>query len=204
MKVYDARDLPCPQPVILTKEALEEVQVGEEIKVIVNSEVSLMNIKKFLSAQGHKLVEVRQQGNEYELFIKKGSPGEEKTPFQPTCELGQPPSAKELFFIIATDTLGKEEELGKILMKGFWETLSISDELPQRIFFMNRGVFLTTKNEEVITLLKRLEEKGVEIYSCGTCLKYYQLEKDLKVGKSGGTDIYLTGILEFKKTIFIG
>jgi len=30
--------------------------------------------------------------------------------------------------------------------------------------------------------LKLLEKAGVEIFSCGTCLEYYQLKDKLKVG----------------------
>ena len=32
-------------------------------------------------------------------------------------------------------------------------------------------------------ILKKLEEKGVEIISCGTCLDYYELKEKLLVGE---------------------
>ena len=202
MKTIDARGLPCPQPVIRTKEALDEISKGEVIIVLVDSEVSLENIKKFLSAQGHRLLEVKKEGDTYELKIEKGMGTE--ISYEITCQVATKEKPQDLFFIIATDSLGKDEELGKILMKGFLETLLISDKLPQKIFFMNTGVKLTTVEDSAVSILKQLEEKGVEIYSCGTCLKYYQLEDKLKVGKRGGTDIYLSGIIEFKKVVFIG
>ena len=37
------------------------------------------------------------------------------------------------------------------------------------IFFLNAGVRLTTKSQEIVPLLKEIEARGVEIYSCGTC-----------------------------------
>lgn len=61
VKEVDARSLPCPQPVIKTKDALEEIEVGERIKVIVDNEASLENIKKFLRAQGHLLISEEQK-----------------------------------------------------------------------------------------------------------------------------------------------
>ena len=47
---------------------------------------------------------------------------------------------------------------------------------------------MTTKNEKVISDLKKLEEAGVEIISCGLCLDYYKLKEELKVG--GITNMY--------------
>ncbi len=202
MKRVDTRGLPCPQPVIRTKEALDEINQGETITALVDNEVSLENIKKFLSAQGHKLLEVKKEGDVYELKIEKGTnPG---VSYEITCPVSDEEKPKELFLIIATDVMGRDEVLGKILMKGFLETLLVSSELPQRIFFMNTGVKLTTEVDYAIEILKKLEERGVEIFSCGTCLKYYQLEDKLRVGKRGGTDVYLSGMIDFKKVVFIG
>ncbi len=113
-------------------------------------------------------------------------------------------SEKDILLVIATDTFGKEEELGRILVKPFFETLKVTKELPNTIFFMNSGVKLTTINEEIIPILKEIEDMGVEIYSCGTCLKYYNLESELKVGHRGTTNHIVEGIKEFKKTVWIG
>ena len=88
-------------------------------------------------------------------------------------------------------------------MKAYFETMLVHNLLPDRIFFMNTGIKLTTLEEEFIPLIKELEKKGVEIYTCGTCLKYFQLEDQLKVGKRAGTDVYLEGIFYFKKTVWI-
>jgi len=51
------------------------------------------------------------------------------------------------------------------------------------MIFMNSGVSLTTEGSEVLELLKAMEEKGVELLSCGTCLDYYGLKEKLAVGK---------------------
>ncbi len=197
----DARKLPCPQPVIKTKEALENIKEGEKIEVIVDNETALKNIQKFVNSQGHKIISIISKNSEFIICIEKQKELSEETPI--ICET-KTLEKNEIFIIISTDTMGKDENLGKILMKAYFESMITHNFIPNRIFFMNKGVFLTTLEEDIIFLLKELEKKGVEIFSCGTCLKYYQLEDKLKVGHRAGTDVYLDGIFNFKKTIWIG
>jgi len=200
MREVNAKGLPCPQPVIKTKEALESVKQGEKIKVILDNEASFRNVQKFVNAQKHKIVSTEKNGNEYIIVIEKVGDISKDVPI--SCEI--PTEQKQdTFIIIATDTMGKEEKLGKILMKAYFETMLVHNLLPDRIFFMNTGIKLTTIEKDFIPLIKELEKKGVEIYTCGTCLKYFQLEDQLKVGKRAGTDVYLEGIFYFKKTVWI-
>ena len=46
----------------------------------------------------------------------------------------------------------------------------------------NSGVYMTCEASPAIEDLKSLEAQGVEILSCGTCLNYYGLTDQLKVG----------------------
>jgi hypothetical protein len=59
-------------------------------------------------------------------------------------------------------------------------------------------------NEETVALLKEFDTLGVEIFTCGTCLKYFNLESELKVGFRGGTTNIVEGTKECKKTVWIG
>ncbi len=205
MKKLDVKGLPCPQPVIQTKDFLESLEEGEVFQIVLDSQTSANNVKKFLNSQGHKIISEVEKGEEILLVVEKKGyevkvKHEELAHF--SCETNL--EKKELFVILTNDVIGKDEALGKILIKGFFETMLVQNLLPDRMFFMNKGVFLTTKDEEIISLLRQIEKKGVEIYSCGTCLKYYGLEDQLKVGKRGGTDIYLEGVFFFKKTVWVG
>lgn len=201
MKEIDVRGLPCPQPVIKTAEALNEIKEGEKLKIITDSEVSLKNIQRFINSQGYLLLKVEELGKDYILEVEKTSSSLSFTEI-PTCAISSE-EKKNLMLIITTDVIGEEETLGKILMKGFLETMLTHNLVPDRIFLMNKGVKLTTEDEECISILKNLEKKGVEIFTCGTCLKYFNLEDKLQVGKRGGTDIYLEGIFTFKKILWI-
>jgi selenium metabolism protein YedF len=91
--------------------------------------------------------------------------------------------APESVTFVTTDRLGAgDRQLGEILMKAFLNTLWDAEPKPAKILFLNDGVRLTTEGSEVLDSLKLLEEAGVQILSCGTCLEYYELKDKLKVG----------------------
>lgn len=85
---------------------------------------------------------------------------------------------------IGKDVVGQgERELGENLMKMAIYTLSQSDEVPASLLFMNSGVKLPAGEEQqIIDSLQELAEKGCEILVCGTCLNYYGLTEQLKIG----------------------
>ncbi|RXJ66329.1 sulfurtransferase-like selenium metabolism protein YedF [Halarcobacter ebronensis] len=87
---------------------------------------------------------------------------------------------------IKADKIG-EGELGSILIKGFLGAMLEQETLPTKIVCVNSAVLLTTveENNPVLPILKELEQRGVTILSCGTCLDYYDKREDLKVGKPG-------------------
>jgi selenium metabolism protein YedF len=120
-------------------------------------------------------------------------------------EQGQGSAGKEqsLLLIIGTDALGRDEAIGKVLMKGFFETMKVHKQLPHTMFFLNAGVNLTTVNQEITPILKEIEAMAVEIYSCGTCLKHYDLESSLQVGRRGTTNHIVEGMLDFAKVVWI-
>jgi selenium metabolism protein YedF len=106
--------------------------------------------------------------------------------------------------VVGSDVIGKEEALGKVLMKSLFETMKVTKELPHTIFFLNAGVKLTTVDEEMVMILNDFEQMGVEIFSCGTCLKHYGLESEMKVGYRGSSYNVVEGMKDFKKTVWIG
>ena len=57
------------------------------------------------------------------------------------------------------------------------------DQKPWRMIFINAGVKLTTLDDEAVEAVSMLEERGVEVLSCGTCLQFFGLEDKLRVGK---------------------
>jgi selenium metabolism protein YedF len=64
-------------------------------------------------------------------------------------------------------------------------TINANNDLPKNIICMNSGVHVATKDEQTIATLQALEEKGVSITVCGTCLDFYSLLDELQVGEIG-------------------
>lgn len=62
----DARGRSCPEPVILTRRALE--QNGSKAVVLVDNQVAVDNITRFAENKGLK-VQVRQKDGDFELTI---------------------------------------------------------------------------------------------------------------------------------------
>ncbi len=64
----DARGCACPEPVIKTKKAL--AQGTENIIVLVDNQVAVENITRFVTGRGYK-ISVEKIGSEFQLLIKK-------------------------------------------------------------------------------------------------------------------------------------
>lgn len=200
--LIDARGLSCPKPLTMAEEALLKIAEGKVV-IFVDNEDSVNNLKMFADKQGMYAKTIK--GNNYWIvrIIKKEKDSANKSSTKTPCLEYPHETEKDDLLIISTDTMGKEEDIGRILMKGFFETMKATKEIPHTIFFLNTGVKLTTANEEIISLLKEISSMGTEIYSCGTCLKYYNLESELKVGHRGTTNHIVEGLKDFKKVLWI-
>jgi len=105
---------------------------------------------------------------------------------------------------ITSDRLGTgDEELGKILMKSFLNTLWNHKPKPNKMIFQNRGVMLTTEGSEVLEALELLDKEGVEILSCGTCLAFYRIKDKLRVGKVTNMPNIVDSLLSAGKVVTI-
>jgi len=89
--------------------------------------------------------------------------------------------------IINNNGMGHAEEvLSHKLVTTFLNMLDLDDKLPGTICFYAAGVKLATAGSPVLEELASLVEKGVQLIVCSTCLNYYQLMDELKVGTAGG------------------
>jgi selenium metabolism protein YedF len=169
----------CPQPVLETKKALEEMDEGI-LEVLVNSVSSVQNVKRYAINNGFEPKVEELENGDTLITIVKGY----------ECAIVADEDESEKFLnrsiFIKHDRVG-EGELGDILMKGFLKTTLEFKKLPKNIIFVNRGVFLTTRGDnEMIQILKEFEKRGVKIYSCGLCMNHYNIPADeLKVGEIG-------------------
>lgn len=83
-----------------------------------------------------------------------------------------------------------DQELQHKLISSYFTLLNENDYLPSAIAFYTDGVKLLVEGSPVLDVLHALEEKGVRLIACGTCLNHYGLITKLEVGIVGGmTDI---------------
>lgn len=177
----DARGQLCPKPVIMTKKELDKIKEGI-VTTIVDNEVAKENVSKLATSMGLSFTIDKTKEGYYYIHINKGEVKEE-------INVCTPDTFKDLTIAISSDKMGKgEDELGRILMKSFIYTVKETTPYPSSIVLYNSGVFLSCEGSPVLDDLKALEEEGVEILSCGTCLDYYYLKDKLAVG--GITNMY--------------
>ncbi|RGN00243.1 sulfurtransferase-like selenium metabolism protein YedF [Fusobacterium mortiferum] len=170
MVKVDAIGQVCPVPIIMTKNALKDIEEGQ-VEVSVDNRISLENLQKMSKEMGYDYT-VEESGDIFKIVINK---------MRESIELRE--SEENTVVVIDSLHMGKgDAELGRILMKGFIYTLSEMEELPKTILFYNEGVKLAIDGAESLQDLKSLEERGVEILSCGTCLNFYGITEKLRVG----------------------
>ena len=197
--LIDARGKACPGPVMMADDSLSKMEHGI-IEVLVDNEEASLNLQGY-AAQNGMAAEATREGKDWKVRIVKGYVCSPQAASAPSA--AGPSQEKGILMIIGTDVLGKDEALGRMLMKGFLETMKVHKQVPHTLFFLNAGVRLTTTNSETVPLLKDIEAMGVEIYSCGTCLKHYDLESSLHVGRRGTTNHIVEGLQDFGKVVWI-
>lgn len=177
MKIIDAKGKACPIPVVLAK---KEIDAGKQvISIEVDNSIAVENVSKLASKEAYD-INIKEENGAFQLTLSKNgkqaaAPSAETDPACPT-------SSVQTAIFVGTDSIGSgERELGTVLMKMFFYTLSESADLPTEILLMNSGVKLAT-DAAVVEHFQVLQNKGVEILICGTCLDFYQLTEQVQIG----------------------
>lgn len=170
-RIVDARTLPCPQPVILTRQALQET---DKVVTIVDNDTARENVSRFGRSQDCEVSIENKDDGIYLTLTRKSA----VLPKEEPAENG------DTVLLIASDLLGrgKNSQLGSLLMHSFLNTLGAFSSKPATIIFMNDGVKLVTEDSVAVGELRQLEATGVEVLACGTCLSRLNLTDKLAVG----------------------
>jgi selenium metabolism protein YedF len=179
-KIVNARGLACPQPVVLAKQAIE---TNEKVKVIVDNETALENVKRLGTKLGCDVQVEKKNDGTYEINLtrKTGTAGTNEK-FVTSCSETSA-SSGPFVIVISADTMGRgNDELGYVLIRAFLHTIGLQKEKPDVMIFYNSGVKLTVQESEVLEDLKQLESEGVQLLVCGTCLNYFEIMDKLAAG----------------------
>ena len=96
-------------------------------------------------------------------------------------------SDSETVLLITRNGMGDAEpELQQKLITTYFKLLDEHDILPAAICFYTDGVRLVVDGSPVVDALKSLEAKGVRLILCSTCLNYFNLVKQVRVGIVAG------------------
>jgi len=192
MKTLDVRGQACPQPVILARKAMAD---SDALTVIVDNDAARMNVARMAEKAGwHVETQARHDGTYLQLT-------------RPAANASGPQAAGPLenrVVLVAGDSLGRgNAELGSILMRAFFHSLSESKLLPASIIFINSGVHLVAKGSAVLEDLTALRDRGVVVWACGTCLDFYGLKDKVAVGQVSNMYSIVETLLQAQSVISV-
>lgn len=184
-KLVDCRGMVCPQPLVETRREIKKSNPGEAITVVVDNSTSLKNILRFLEDNGVECVvmqEAESSSITFNVPLQMTQPDKRAEEY---CDVSPKPDVNSGFIVLLNSaTMGKgNDELGKILMKGFLSTLLELKATPTEIICYNSAVTLALKSSDTAATLQQISERGIKITLCGTCVDFYNLRDDLAVGQ---------------------
>ena len=176
----DCRNLNCPEPLLRTKKALGELKIGESLEILVNDVAPRENIKRFLAKNGFE-AQISQAGADTLIKTVKTDELKDESIDDIYCDVTAPKRGKVIF-------LNEEQcgsgPIGKSLLAKFLGAAINLDEKPVKVICVNNAVHITTnRGHECFEAIKKLNEAGAEILSCGSCLEGYKLVDKLAIGE---------------------
>ena len=176
----DCRNLNCPEPLSRAKKALGELKIAENLEILVNDVAPRENIKRFLAKNGFE-AQISQAGADTLIKTVKTDELKDESIDDIYCDVTVPKRGKVIF-------LNEEQcgsgPIGKSLLVKFLGAALNLDEKPVKVICANNAVHITTnRGHECFEAIKKLNEAGAEILSCGSCLEGYKLIDKLAIGE---------------------
>jgi selenium metabolism protein YedF len=176
----DARNLRCPQPLMMAKKALEGMSEGERLRVQIDNETARDNLLRFLWDNGMTPGLSSEEGV-YTIEVEKITGA---APLGDTEAYCAPEGTKAGPVIVLNHNgMGSgSEELGRVLLQACLFTLKDISPIPSVILCYNAGVLVAAEGAPTVTALVDLVRRGVTLLLCGTCVDYYELKGKIAVG----------------------
>ena len=187
MEIINAFGLQCPKPLMLAK---QRVDAGvAEFGIQVDNETAVKNVSRMAERTGRPVEVTEIEGG----WLISFAPGDgmqatdiaipQAAPAGAACG----PNGCGYAVFVNHDAVGEgDPQLGRNLVKMALYTLSEADEVPSSLLFMNGGVKLIAgpdAEQQCVDNVATLQEKGTEVLVCGTCLNFFGIGDDLKVGE---------------------
>ncbi len=111
---------------------------------------------------------------------------------------------KDTVLLITNNGMGNADlTLQQMLFAKYLELLLQHDDndLPAAMCFYTKGVKLVCEGSPVLESLRTLEERGMRLIICSTCLNYFSLTDKVRVGIVGGMGDILEAQRKAEKVI---
>ena len=173
----DLCGLACPQPVLKCRDFLEQQQV-HTFAAYVDNEAASINVQRFLEQREFSAT-IAKEGKLWRIAAaKKETAQYSASPITLQME-------KKILVFITTEYLGQGDNgLGAKLMATFLATLPEMGDTLWRVILLNGGVKLAAAPGDALQSLRKLEQSGVTVLVCGTCLAHYGLSGNKAVGEN--------------------
>jgi selenium metabolism protein YedF len=180
--IVDARGQLCPKPLIMTKQALQTNAVGAAIAVRVDNETSCRNVERFLRDNGMP-PRIDQDGKEFTVRFTKIAPVMAAPDAASYCVPAHGRVDCSYVVTLAADSGGRgPAELGGMLMHGLFAALGEATPLPTHVLLYSSGILLAAEGSPHVEGSLELEQRGVKVLLCGTCVNFYQKQTAIRVG----------------------
>ena len=179
----DLRGLPCPEPVIAAKKALDRSDI-QQVQVLVDDEICVSNLQR-LAGSLQSVCFVETQAGFFQVTITKsgiktgehifdtGANAEASRNTAGSTQLGS------IVFITREKFGDGDPEFSKTLSGVFLQSLYESGQRPQAILLANSGVKLMSVESETRKVLQDFSAAGCAVLCCGLCVEYYGLSRDI-------------------------
>lgn len=188
--IVNCQNIPCPQPVMKLLELLKSSRPSD-LEVIVDNQAAFENVSRFLHSKGYALNH-KEEGGIWRISaytdetaptaLNSGNSTQEDMA-QYDCMPGAE-SMRSLILIISPVFGSGDDVLGGKLMKNFLTTLPEMGSSLWRVILLNGGVTLAAEGSPVLSELQSLEQAGVSVLVCGTCLEHFGLMAKKAVGET--------------------
>lgn len=187
MYQIDALGKPCPQPVLLARQAADR---GEKrFEILVDNEGAAQNVLRFIRNAGYT-GDIAGEAPVWTVRALRegGGPFRKAATAAAVAAVANPGTVLRTL-VIQGEQLGTgDRELGRQILTQLLNTLAVNDRRPEQIVLMNTGAKLACAGSPLVEPLRDLEAKGVSVLVCGTCLNHFDLNNQLEVGRP--TDAY--------------
>jgi selenium metabolism protein YedF len=199
---FDARGLACPLPLIETKKLLSSMKIGAKLIITVSDPIAIDNLSRFLLDLAVSYKTKLNDSSDTIITVTKNKEIIKRDTQIEMPDLVTKQISNGSVIVINSEFMGHgSDELGRVLMQMFINSLPEIDDIPKQIIFYNSGVTFVGYDSPVLESLKKMIDKGVAIQSCGACLDYFKLKDKLAIGEVSNMYSIIEFLYEAKKVI---